>query len=317
VLVSFIRVVDGGALTLVQDLGRWRHTHLGVPVCGPMDPFAFRAANVLVGNEAGAAELEITAIGPTVTFEGMVFIAITGADLGPRLDGVPLDPWRPHLARPGSELRFTGRRSGARAYLAISGGLGVEPWLGSRSTYLKGGAGGFLGRALEGGDRVPIAGSHKFITSVAVGGLSVQHLPAYSNAPTLRVILGPHANRFTPAGCATFLGSAYRLTEQCDRMGYRLDGPVIAHSGSPDVSSCGIPLGAIQVPGNGRPILLMADHQTVGGYPLIAAVIQADIPLAAQCLPGDHVTFRAVELREAQRALREQFDVLSTLSVGP
>jgi antagonist of KipI len=308
-------VLDGGALTIVQDLGRWGYTHLGVPVCGPMDPFAFRAANLLVGNEIGAASLEITAVGPSLRIDGECFIALAGGDLGAVLDGQQLHPWKPYLARWGSEVAFVGRREGGRAYLAITGGIDVTPWLGSRSTYLPGRLGGYRGRAVKAGDALPIARTDRIVTRVPLEGLANSRRPAYRSDPTLRVILGPHVDRFTPRGIETFLQSEYRLTEQSDRMGYRLEGPPISLSASADISSCGTPLGAIQVPGSGKPILLMADHQTAGGYPLIGAVIQADIPLAAQCLPGDPLRFRAVDLREAQDSLREQHAALEQLSV--
>jgi biotin-dependent carboxylase-like uncharacterized protein len=304
-----IEVIDGGALTIVQDEGRWGYASLGVPVCGPMDPFAFSAANVLAGNDPGAAALEMTAVGPTLAVGRDCFIAVTGGDLALTLDGRAADGWRAHFAARGTRIAFAGRRLGARGYLGVSGGIAVAPWLGSRSTYIRGGVGGFAGRALRTGDRLPL-GDEREIVRVPLRGLAEDARPHYGPAPTLRVILGPHRDRFTPQGVETFLESEYRVSEQSDRMGYRLDGPTIALRGSADISSCGIPLGGIQVPGNGKPILLMADHQTAGGYPLIGGVIQADIPLAAQCLPGDTVRFQAVSLAEARESLRSLYEAL-------
>ena len=313
VAAGFIHVDEPGALTIVQDLGRWEHTNLGIPICGPMDPFAFAAANALGSNEPGAAELELTALGPTLTVEADCFISICGGDLGPRISGATVECWKAHYVSRGTEVSFSGRRSGARAYLAISGGIGVDPWLGSRSTYLRAGVGGFSGRALRVGDKIPVAASPDSV-SVQLRALPADGLPRYSDEPVLRVILGPHLDNFSEVGLSTFLEGKFRLSRDADRMGYRLDGPPIAHSSlGPDVSSCGIPFGAIQVPGDGRPILLMADHPTAGGYALVAVVIQADLPIAAQCLPGDTVRFQAVEPGEAREALRTRYEVLEDL----
>ncbi len=298
-----LEILEPGPLTTIQDLGRHGYQRLGIPPSGAMDPFALRAANALVMNPPEAAGLEMTLQGPRVLFTEGCAIAITGADLGPRLDGRELENWRLHLVPPGALLEFTGRRSGARAYLAVSGGIAVEPWLGSRSTYLIASVGGLEGRALRAGDRLP-TGSGDF--SVAWPGVPPDRRPRYSSEPTIRVVLGPHANRFTREGIDTFLSGSYQITPASNRQGYRLEGPRISHSRGPDLISCGTSLGGVQVPGNGQPILLMADHQTTGGYTMIATVIQADIPLVAQCLPGESLRFRAVDLEEARNALREQ-----------
>jgi antagonist of KipI len=312
-----IQVVEPGFLTTIQDLGRWGYVHLGIGVSGAMDPFAMRAANVLVGNEPGsvgrepgAAGLEITVAGPTLTFREACAIAIAGGDLGPRLDGNELEGWRPYLVPAGSTLEFSGRRSGARAYLAVSGGIDVKPWLGSRSTYMVAKVGGMAGRALRAGDLLPIGRSAAAIPSVAGSAIPAERRPPYSGEPVLRVILGPHADRFTEEGIDAFLGGRYEVTPESNRMAYRLEGPQIAHTRGADVSSCGIPLAGIQVPGVGQPILFMADKPQAGGYPQIAAVIQADIPVAAQCLPGEAVRFRVTDFEEARESLRLQEDAL-------
>lgn len=300
-----VEILDPGFLTTVQDLGRFGYQRLGIPTAGAMDPFALRAANALVGNDQGAACLECTLVGPRVRFTEACLIAIAGADLGPRLEGRDIEGWKAHLVRPGAVLEFGGRRSGARAYLAVSGGIALEPWLGSRSTYLLASVGGLEGRALKEGDLLPIG---RGSVTLSRPSISPDRRPPYSDNPTVRVILGPHWDRFTEEGIHTFLSNGYEITGDSNRMGYRLEGPKIAHTRGPDLISCGIPLGGIQVPGSGQPIVLMADHQTTGGYTMIATVIQADIPLVAQCLPGERLRFRTVEMEEARASYRRLVD---------
>jgi biotin-dependent carboxylase-like uncharacterized protein len=302
----FLEILEPGMLTTVQDLGRLGSQRLGIPVSGAMDPFALRAANVLVGNEPGAACLEATIIGPRIAFGGPAFVAIAGADLRPKVDGREVPCWEAILVGEGSVLEFGGSRWGARAYIAVAGGIAVEPWLGSRSTYLMAKVGGHEGRALQAGDRLPV-GDGAIPLRVAAGTRVPFDLrPPYTENPVVRVIWGPHSDRFTEGGKEAFLSGSYSITQTSNRMGYRLEGPKIEHTRGPDLISCGIPLGGIQVPGVGQPIILMADHQTTGGYTMIATVIQADIPLVAQCLPGNCVHFRAVDLDEATEAIRSQ-----------
>ncbi|MGE5619479.1 MAG: biotin-dependent carboxyltransferase family protein [Sphingomonadaceae bacterium] len=297
----FLEVLEPGLLTTVQDLGRVGYQRWGIPTAGAMDPFALKAANALVGNPPAAACLEITLQGPRIRFTEGCAIAVTGGDLGARLDGWELELWRRRLVSPGSVLDFTGRRSGARAYLAVSGGIGVEPWLGSRSTYLMASVGGLEGRALRAGDVLPVGPA---TLTLARPSIPPERRPPYGGEPTVRVVLGPHSDRFTQEGIEAFLSGSYQVTPSSNRMGYRLEGPRIAHTRGPDLISCGIPFGGIQVPGSGQPIILMADHQTAGGYTMIATVIQADIPLVAQVLPGEKLRFKAVGLEEARQSLR-------------
>ncbi len=308
-----LEILDPGLLTTIQDLGRFGCQHLGVPLAGAMDPFALRAANALVKNTPVAAGLEITVMGPKVLFTEGCAIAVAGADLGPRLDGRQVENWATYLVKPGTILDFAGRRSGARAYLTVSGGVAVEPWLGSRATYLMASVGGLEGRALRSGDQLPIGVSSP---SVIRSSVPSDCRPPYSNEPVIRVILGPHLNRFTDDGINTFLSESYQVSASSNRMGYRLEGPKITHTRGPDVISCGIPLGGIQVPGSGKPIILLADHQTTGGYTVIASVILADIPLVAQCLPGDRLRFRPVSLEDARAAYRQQVEGLQTAIEG-
>ena len=298
-----LEILEPGFQTTIQDLGRFGYQRLGIPTAGAMDPFALKAANALVGNASNSAGLEITLLGPKLRFTEGCAIAITGGDLGPRLDGREIEGWKRQLVRPGTVLDFAGRRSGARAYLAVAGGITVDEWLGSRSTYLMASVGGLDGRVLRAGDQLPIGRS---ILSLARPSVAPNRRPRYSAEPAVRVILGPHADRFTEEGIRSFLSGSYEISNASNRMGYRLEGPRINHTRGPDLISCGIPLGGIQVPGNGQPIILMADHQTTGGYTMIATVIQADIPLVAQCLPGERLRFQAVSLEEARDSLRRQ-----------
>lgn len=309
-----LTVEVGGLLTLVQDAGRIGYGHLGVPRSGPMDWAALRAANLLVGNAPGAAGLEINLVGPALRFHHDTLIALTGGDLRPTLDGRPVPLWTAWYARAGQVLRFGPRRAGLRAYLALAGGIAVPPVLGSRATYARAAFGGLAGRALQAGDRLalqpPSADPRRQLGSY----LPPEHRPPYCAAPEVRVLLGPHADRFPPAALETFLGTAYTVTPASDRMGYRLAGPRLARREPADLVSGGMPLGGVQVPGDGQPIVLLSDHQPTGGYPLIATVIQADLPLVAQLAPGDSVRFRAVSLVEARAAYRERLEACAALA---
>ena len=299
-----LAVLDGGLLTTVQDLGRQGFQAYGVPVAGAMDPFALQAANAMVGNPLGEAALELTVVGPRLRATAACAVGLAGADLGARLNGQAIAPWQAYLLAAGDVLEFGGPLSGCRAYLAVAGGLDLPLVLGSRSTYLRGGFGGVEGRALRAGDvlslRAPGAGA------LPLRGRGFTP-PAYSPEPVVRVVLGPQADRFTPAGLETFLGNTYAVSGNSDRMGARLQGPTIAHSRGPDVISDGIVLGAVQVPGDGQPIIMLADRQTTGGYTKIATVIGADIHHLAQCLPGaGRLRFQAVDVAEAVRLRRAQ-----------
>lgn len=300
-------VLKPGLFTTVQDLGRPGYQRFGMPVGGAMDQVALRLANRLVGNQDGAAGLEITMAGPTLEFPAGAVIAVTGADLSPLLDGRPMSLWAAVSVPPGARLSFGPRRSGARAYLGVAGGLDVPRVLGSRSTHPRSRTGGYEGRALAAGDELCGGPPGADAASRAV---PPEVRSAYSAAPTLRAILGPQAAHFTSGVIETLTTRCYTLSHQCDRMGYRLVGPSLspgsASPGPAAMISDATPLGAVQVPASGQPILLMADRQTTGGYPVIAVVISADLPLAAQLAPGDAVRFTTVEVDEARAILREQ-----------
>jgi antagonist of KipI len=314
--MNTIEVLDGGLLTTVQDTGRFGFQRYGVPVSGAMDPFALRAANRLAGNADGDAGLEMTLLGPRLRFLAPATIALAGADLGASLDGRPLPRWESLEVTEGATLAFSSALDGVRGYLAVGGGIDAPPVLGSRSTYTRARLGGLGGRALTAGDLLPTPGISPVIEG-ARRRLPLERQPVYGHDHRLRVILGPQDDRFTSEGVSTFLRSAYTVTPQSDRMGCRLAGPKISHAAGADIVSDGSPLGAVQVAGDGVPIVLMADRGTAGGYAKIATVIGVDVGRLSQAAPGDTVRFEAVTLDEAIAALREQEAWLDDLAAWP
>ena len=305
-----IQVKQAGMLTTVQDLGRWGFGRFGMPVAGVMDEYAARVANILLGNDESAPVLEITLLGPMLTFDAETAFVISGGDLQPRLNNAPAALWTVQRAREGDTLSFAGLKSGCRAYLAVAGGFQVKAVMGSASTYLRGKLGGYDGRALKAGDMLTTgqAASHKIISGLA---LPSDDFPL--ERETIRVILGPQDDAFTPKGIDTFLSAPYTVTNEADRMGYRLEGPKIEHKSGADIISDGIAPGAIQVPAQGAPIIMLADRQTTGGYTKIANVISVDLPCVAQKKPGDVVRFEQVTVQEAQRLYREREERLRDL----
>ena len=310
--VKIIQVLDGGLFTTVQDAGRYGYQRYGVPVSGAMDGAALRAANALVGNEAGAGALEITVLGPTLQFLAPATIALAGADLGALAGDSPVVPWESITVAAGTVLSFTGPRDGIRAYLAVAGGLDVPVVLGSRSTYARSRLGGFEGRPLQAGDVLRVLGTHPVADLVAAGlGAPARRevapalRPRYGHRHLLRVVLGPQEDRFTEAGISTLLTHTYAVTGQSDRMGYRLQGPKIEHCAGPDIVSDGSPLGGVQVAGDGMPIVLMCDRGTAGGYTKIATVITVDVWRLAQAAAGDEVRFEAIGVEAAHEAVRD------------
>lgn len=277
----------------------------GVPAGGAMDAFALQAANRLVGNPPDAAAIEITAGGAIFDALAPLVVAVAGADLAPRLDDRPAPLWASFVMRPGARLVFAGRRRdwGARAYLALAGGVDVPAVLGSRSTDLAAGFGGLAGRALRAGD---VIGASKAVVLDALAGQLWREdmRPAYRSWPALRALPGPHLDHFTPESIAALRSATWRVGQQSNRIGYRLDGPKLLQARSASVPSLGVVAGALQVPPDGRPILLMADAQTSGGYPIAGVVIRADLPLAAQLLPGDSLRFLLIGEDEAVAAWR-------------
>lgn len=308
--IRAFEVLEPGILTTVQDSGRYGFSQFGVPPSGVLDNFSFRVGNLLVGNREEEACLETTIMGLKLKALSEVVIAITGGDLSPTLNGESLDMWRTHLLVEGDIITFKKVRSGCRAYLALSGGFAIPKIMGSRSTYLSGRLGGLEGRALKKGDIL-----YRFDRPSPLNKLGFRFprdsIPLYGKDLLLRVIPGPQGHHFTEKGFQTFRSSSYQVTPQCDRMGVRLEGPKIERR--PDVEesiiSEGLISGAVQVPGDGKPIIILTELVT-GGYTKIATVISTDLPKVAQLKPGDRVNFEPISIEEAHRLLREQEEQL-------
>jgi antagonist of KipI len=299
--MASLTVVRAGMLTTVQDQGRWGFQRMGVPVAGPMDLYSHRFANGLVGNQDNQAALEVTLIGPELQADGDVACAVSGARFELSVNGAPVSMNVAFSVPSGGRLRFGNRLAGARASLAVRGGFDVPLLFGSRATSLVSRMGPFGGRALAAGDVLAVGGSSP--RSIASGGLPIS-VPR--GGARLRVVMGPHDAMFTEAAREMFLTSRFVITPQSNRMGYRLEGPALTLVGTADILSDATPIGSLQVPASGQPILLMADRQTTGGYPKIATVVTADLPLAGQLAPGDWIAFEAVTRAAALAALEQQ-----------
>jgi antagonist of KipI len=307
-----LRVEEPGLFTTIQDLGRLNAMNAGVPTGGAMDRFAHRAANLLAGNDEGAATLECTLTGPVLVALRPCLVAITGADFEPLVNGEPSPMWTGVFLSEGDELSFAGRRWGARVYVAVAGGIAGDRWLGSASTYLLATRGGMHGRQLAAGDVVASSGVP---TGPAISGrqLGPSLLPAYGDH-TLHTIAGPHLKRLSPEDHRAFFGDRFKVSRDADRMGYRLDGPMLDAAGD-ELLSFGLVVGAVQVPRSGQPILLMADHGTAGGYPVVGTVASAAMPVAAQLLPGDDLSFSEVSVEAALRLRSAQRGALDSLRI--
>jgi len=303
-------VVAPRILTTVQDLGRFGYQRYGVPVAGAMDSFAAKVANILAGNAENSACLEMTIMGPTLKVINQCNIAITGADLSPTLNGERIDTWATRPVKKGDVISFSGAQGGCRGYLAVSGGIEVPSVLASRSTYVRGGFGGYGGRAVRKGDVL----RGKFSEPrTRIRYVPREYIPNYTSPATIRVVLGPQDDFFTENGIKTFLNSTYEVTPDSDRMGYRLSGRAIEHSKEPEIVSDGVAVGAIQVPGDRMPIVLMKDAGTTGGYPKIAHVISPDLDQVAQLTPGDSLRFKRIEIREAHEIVYQVMKRLDRL----
>jgi antagonist of KipI len=298
-----VSVIKAGMLTTVQDAGRWGFQSRGVPVAGPMDPLSHRLANALVGNGRGAALLEVTLIGPELEFEDERVVAMTGAQFELWLDGRPAPSHAPFVVCAGSRLKFGSRQLGARAYLAVSGGIDVPQALGSRSTHLVSAMGGVGGRALVGGDRLPL-GEPSSRGPALAPHFPIAPLP--DRHAMLRVLPGPQVDYFAPDALDVLQSAPYTIAGNSDRMGFRLHGPQLTHARGADIISDATPLGVLQIPASGQPILLMADRQTTGGYPKLATVIAADMAVAGQLAPNDTIAFALCTRADAVKALIAQ-----------
>jgi len=313
-----LTVVKPGMLTTVQDLGRRGYRAAGVPVSGPMDAYSHRLANLAVGNVPMAAALEITILGPELTAEGDLTCAVSGADFEVRVGDAAVRANEPFAVPSGSRIRFGARRRGARATLAVRGGFDMAVTLGSRATHLVSQMGPLGGRALKAGDALPVGaegargargaggagGAEGAEGAEGASGAAPIPLELPDGGARVRVLPAVHRERFTGEAWTRLTGERYVVTPQSNRMGYRLDGPLLAHVGAADILSEAMPVGAIQVPASGQPILLMAECATTGGYATIGNVITADLPLAGQLAPGDWIEFVPCTREEALAALR-------------
>jgi antagonist of KipI len=306
--MSDLLVQDGGPLTTIQDLGRFGHLRVGIPTSGPMDREAFVLANRLVGNDDNSAGLECTLLGPRLEFTDARVVAITGADMAPTLNGAPTPTWESLTVQAGDVLRLGPVRRGVRTYVAVGGGIQTPLVLESRATYPRGRLGGLEGRALRKGDRLALG------RAVASSARRVRpdRIPAYPGEAEVAVILGPQEDRFTRAGIDAFLTGPYEILPQSDRMGARLKGPFIEHTRGHDIISDGVPMGGVQVIGEGQPIVLLADRQSAGGYTKIATVCSFDLGRIGQVKPGGRLRFRRVTVAEAHAMLRDSRGTLDT-----
>ncbi|MBP1910992.1 5-oxoprolinase subunit C family protein [Thermococcus stetteri] len=303
-----IELLSVPSLLTVQDGGREGYRKLGVPVSGFMDDFSAKIANYLVGNPGDAPLLEFLLAGPKIMFNASVVFAVAG-DVDVRLNGIPIEPWTSYWAKRGDILEIGTLKSGIYGYIAFAGGIKCEKLLGSCSVYPRAG----LGRPLKAGDKLDLG--YAILTGREGRFLPPKLRPDYSSGEVeIRVLLGPDLEHFTENGIGTFLESTYTITPESDRMGYRLDGPAVEHSEKgPDIVTSPLVPGSVQVPGNGKPIVMMRDAQTTGGYAKIAAVIAADLPVLAQSRPGTGVRFREVTPEEAREILKRRDKTLEAI----
>lgn len=290
-----------GVLTTIQDEGRYGYEQFGMSPAGPMDLRAFRTANLLVGNPPEESTLEATVLGPALRFDQDNVVAITGADMGPILNGQPCPMYQAVAVRAGDQLKLGAAKTGCRAYIAFAGGLDVPLVMGSRATALQNQVGGYQGRKLSKGDAVGFRAPNPSLPLPRTAPIPTSQ----GREVTIRVVLGPQDDAFTEEGVKTFLSQPYAVSKDFDRMGCRLEGPVIQHKTDGNIISDGMVTGAIQVPTSGQPIIMLAERQTVGGYTKIATVISADLPLVGQRKTGDVIRFQAVTVEQAHRLWRD------------
>jgi len=319
--VDLFEVLSPGLLTTVQDLGRFGYGRYGVAPSGALDSFSLRVANLLVGNSEGCAGLETVLMGLRVRALAEGVIAITGGDLQPQLNKTPIAMWHSQRLKKDDVLSFSGPRNGCRAYIAVQGGIAVPKIMDSSSTNLSSGFGGYEGRPLKSGDVVK-AKSGVLLPAHKGGTFNPEWIPQYLPRWHLRVIWGPQDDHFTDASRAIFVNSRFTVSPASDRTGIRLQGPRIEHKSDvgQSIISEGVVSGAIQIPGDGQPIIILGETVS-GGYRKIATVVSADLPLLGQIKPGDEVQLQAVSLNEAHgflSALEEKVKKLkSTLPIQP
>ena len=327
---GFIRVIRPGPFTAIQDNGRSGFQRWGIAVGGALDSESYRLANLLVGNDPGAAALEMTLVGASLEFEEPVLIALCGAELHASVKGVPVPLMRPVLLRSGALLECGPMTRGCRTYLAVAGGFDVPLVLGSRSTYLRARLGGLEGRALRLGDRLGVG--HMSPRSVEIRDSLLPELvnspaaspswrlpsmlPATASPILLRTMTGSEFDLLTADSQVELFEAQYEVTVKSDRMGYRLAGPALSLASDKQFLSEGVTAGTIQVPPDGQPIALMADCATTGGYAKVAHIASVDLPLLAQARPGDKVRLERVTIEEAQRALRQKENAIQRIALA-
>jgi antagonist of KipI len=326
-----IKCLSSGLLSSIQDLGRYGYQKYGVIVSGVMDTLSHRLANILVGNDENAPTIEMTLLGSSIRFEEDVLISICGADLSATINGKAIHLHRPIYVKKGSVLSFGRCRVGCRAYLAVAGGFDVPSVMGSYSTYIRAGIGGYHGRALKAGDKLKIGKPSETAKSImqtlsddyAGKGFSetswsvaTELHATRKHQPVIRVMKGRQATWFSEKSFQMFLSESFEISPKSDRMGYRLVGPVLNVETSEDMLSEAVSFGTIQVPPDGQPIILLADRQTTGGYPKIGQVITADLPILAQLKPGEHLRFKEVTQHEALQFLLEFERNIQLLKTG-
>ena len=304
------KIITPGLFTTVQDLGRYGFQQYGMPVSGAMDTFSHKVANLLVDNPVDFATIECTFNGPEIEILSDTFIAVAGGETSLLINNQEADSYRNHKLHKGDMVKVGNITTGCRVYIAFAGGIDVPVVMNSRSTYTRAKVGGYLGRPLKPGDILSIGPHSKPFRKLQI---RKELLPKLKQNQTIRVIGGTEVNSFLFEGVKTILTSSYTITNKSDRMGYRLEGPAISHTEGPDIISSGICNGAIQVPGDGKPIIMLADRQTVGGYTKIANVITTDLPLIGQMKPGDTIQFEQIHLEEAHKVLLDQTKTLHTI----
>ncbi|MCL7749656.1 biotin-dependent carboxyltransferase family protein [Halalkalibacter alkaliphilus] len=321
-----LRVIKPGLLTTIQDLGRTGFQKHGVIMSGAMDPLSLRLANLLVGNEEGEAALEMTLAGPSLRFEADTIFAICGGDLSPTINQKPVPIHRPIYVKRDSVLSFGPAKAGCRGYLAVAGGFEIPKVMGSKSTYLRAGVGGYRGRALEAGDVITYQKQKNILpffeetehknAPFCTTGWGIQSYLFHRPKQVVRIIPGPHFEQFTKESREDLFHCKFKVTPQSDRMGYRLSGQLLRLGEQMELLSEAVTLGTIQVPPDGNPIILLADRQTIGGYPKIGQVIDVDIPVIAQLKPGERISFKSVSIYEAERLLLKREMDLKELKAG-
>lgn len=308
-----IQILNPGALTTIQDAGRFGYADMGILQAGAMDTVSMQAANLLLDNAPDEAVLECTFLGPEIRFDVPCAFAIAGADMQPLLDGQKIPMHAMILAKAGSVLKLTAAADGLRTCIAVKGGMDIEPVMGSRSTDMRCGIGGLEGRKMAAGDSIGLRAPETILPDAYKRYLTAREVQRYlghlrngSGVKTLRVLWGPQAHLFTEKARGVFAENEYTLSADSDRMGCRFTGTPIPAENGTDIVSDGIVCGAVQITSKGLPIVMTADHQTTGGYAKIAAVITADLPVLAQLKPGEKIRFMPVSVKEAEKAAAGQ-----------